>query len=196
MQATIVRPVLFFLAAVGCVLGLCACDSASGDDAMNDSRGATGQEVVDQQVARMVVADAEQRRHLERATADVHIGNPQSVRVGTVLDKLVPIRRQFDSGAHYLLAAGSHLRDEGLLDEDFDLANKLSISTGDVITVLWSIKGAGPLEAVDEDALVREFYDGAEFDARTRMLLLRALKVMRAAIGELRDGDALIVIAS
>ena len=162
---------------------------------MDGSRSATGQDVIASHPPRMLVANAEQRRHLDRAVADVRLGNPQSARVVAVLDGLVPIRSQFASGSHYLLATASHLLDEEVVDEDYELAEKLSIAVGDAVMVLRRVSGSEGHATGDGDALVRGFYDGAESDAPTRALLLEALGVMREAVSELRDEDVLIVLA-
>lgn len=144
---------------------------------------------------RMLVANTRQQRLLDRVVANVHVGNPQSAKVAAVRDDLSPARRQFDFEPHYLLAAASYLRDKGLLNEGFDLADKLGIATGDAVMVLRPVPGAGQHIAVDQDAFVRDFYEGAESNPSTRSLLLKALEVVREAMTELSDDDALVIFA-
>lgn len=144
---------------------------------------------------RILVADAQQQRRLAEATADVQVGFPQAERVGMVLDDLLPARRQFDAEPHYLLAAASYLRDEGVLDEDFELAAKLGIAIGDAALVLRNGRDVDRTKVLNGNALVSGFYPGAESDPHSRAFLVKALEVMQAAVAELRDDDALVILA-
>lgn len=152
-------------------------------------------DVIPDGAPRMLMATTGQQRHLADVTADVRVGRSQSATVGAALEALHPVRRQFEASPHYLLAAASHLCDEGVLDEDYELADKLGIAIGDAALVLRRNANTDRLGMANRDALVSEFYPGADSDQHSRSQLVAALDVMQDAVAELRDDDVLIVLA-
>jgi hypothetical protein len=151
--------------------------------------------VISDRVPRVLMADEQQWRRLLATTTGVQVGLPQSVEVDEALNGLRPVKRQFDADPHYLLAAASHLRDAGALDEDYEVADKLGIATGGAAMVLRRVAESDELSIGNETVLVRGFYPGAASDAQSKAFLLRALDVMRAAVTELRDEDVLVILA-
>jgi hypothetical protein len=183
---------------VGGVLGLGAL--AVGGSLAGEVRGMVlGDEsrpnVIGDRVPRVLMANEQEWRRLLATTAGVRVGLPQSLEVNEALNGLRPVKRQFDADPHYLLAAASHLRDVGALDEDYETADRLGIATGGAAMVLRRIAGSDERRIGNGTVLVRDFYPGAASDAQSEAFLLRALDVMRAAVTELRDGDVLVVLA-